>query len=109
MRMRRGRLKEKTSDDAGGEKRSELAAKREAEGRDVLTEDENHGLDAGGQARAAAAPAAQAARAEAREAKLVGDSEMRARVAGEVDGMMDNGVRINPLLRDMYGTAAPTK
>ena len=24
--------------------------------------------------------------------------------AGEVDGMMDNGVRINPLLREMYGS-----
>ena len=28
---------------------------------------------------------------------------MRARVASEVDEMMDNGVRINPMLREMFG------
>ena len=40
----------------------------------------------------------------ARAAKFVATEQMRTRVAGEVDGMMDNGVRINPLLREMYGS-----
>ena len=40
----------------------------------------------------------------ARAAKFVATDQMRTRVAGEVDGMMDNGVRINPLLREMYGS-----
>ena len=31
------------------------------------------------------------------------DAEMRERTAAEVAAAMDNGVRINPLLRDMYG------
>ena len=38
-----------------------------------------------------------------RGTKVETDAEMRARVASEVDAMMDNGVRINPLLRQMYG------
>jgi hypothetical protein len=39
----------------------------------------------------------------AKRAKTAAAEEMRARVASEVDEMMDNGVRINPLLRQMYG------
>ena len=35
--------------------------------------------------------------------KAAGPSEMRARVAAEVDVAMDNGVTINPLLARMYG------
>ena len=30
------------------------------------------------------------------------DDEMRDRVAMEVDDMMDNGVRMNPLLREVF-------
>ena len=32
------------------------------------------------------------------------DDDMRERVAAEVDDMMDNGVKINPLLRQLYGS-----
>ena len=37
------------------------------------------------------------------------DDEMRERVAVEVDQMMDNGVRINPLLRGLYGGGGKAK
>ena len=37
------------------------------------------------------------------------DDEMRERVAVEVDQMMDNGVRINPLLRGLYGGSGKAK
>ena len=38
-----------------------------------------------------------------KQARAEADQQMRDRVASEVDEMMDNGVRINPLLREMYG------
>ena len=37
------------------------------------------------------------------------DEEMRERVAVEVDQMMDNGVKINPLLRGLYGGSGKAK
>ena len=37
------------------------------------------------------------------------DDEMRERVAVEVDQMMDNGVKINPLLRGLYGGSGKAK
>ena len=37
------------------------------------------------------------------------DEEMRERVAVEVDQMMDNGVKINPLLRGLLGGSGKAK
>ena len=36
-------------------------------------------------------------------ARRVADEQMRMRIAAEVDVAMDNGVHINPLLRQVYG------
>ena len=40
---------------------------------------------------------------KAAQAKEAADALMRERVAGEVDGQMDNGVCVNPLLRAAFG------
>ena len=36
-------------------------------------------------------------------ARRVADEQTRMRIAAEVDVVMDNGVHINPLLRQVYG------
>ena len=45
------------------------------------------------------------ARHDARsDAKKAADEQMRQRVATDVDQMMDNGVRINPMMLQMFGS-----
>ena len=41
-------------------------------------------------------------------ARRVADEHTRMRIAAEVDVAMDNGVHINPLLRQAYGGSAST-
>ena len=41
-------------------------------------------------------------------ARRVADEQTRTRIAAEVDVAMDNGVHINPLLRQAYGGSAST-
>lgn len=67
------------------------------------------GGSSGGSKRASAGDDLLSSMLSQKEQQEHEDEEMRERVAVEVDQMMDNGVKINPLLRGLYGGSGKAK